>query len=87
MRIYTLQIHTTVDAMKSDDLYHYSNFNNLCVEFKKRMEILKGSAEVIEESCPAMNENGEVRGGFKFANADGTFTIGDVYDYDILDED
>lgn len=87
MRIYTLQIHTTEDEAKTDDLYHYSDFDNLCAEFKRRVEILKGGSNLMEESYPEMNENGEVRGGFKFANADGTFVIGEAYDYDILDED
>lgn len=87
MRIYTLQIHTTIDAMKSDDLYHYSDFKNLRVEFERKVKLLKRTADVIEEFLPKMNENGEVRGRFKFANADGAFIIGDAYDYDILDED
>lgn len=87
MRIYTLQIHTTVDSTKLDDLYHYSDYKNLCVEFEKRVKMLKSTADVMEEFLPEMNENGEVRGRFKFVNADGAFIIGDAYDYDILDVD
>lgn len=85
MRIYTLQIHTAADVAKPDDLYHYSEFDNLCVEFRKRVEILKGSSNLIEEIDPVMDENGEVQGGFKFANPDGTSMLGYAYDYDILD--
>jgi len=87
MRIYTLQIHATADAEKLDDLFHYFDFNNLCAEFKDKVSELKKIAEPIDEAYPQMDGNGEVRGGFRFANADGTCIVGVVYDYDILDDD
>lgn len=87
MRIYTLQIHATDDPNQLDDLYHYSDFNNLYAKFKDTVEELKDVAEMSEKTRPIMDENGEVRGGFKFLKANGTRIIGAVYDYDILDDD
>lgn len=88
MRIYTLQIHTTNQVEKPDSLYHFLEFDNLCREFEKQIARMEGSGTgLLEKTEPRRNGCGEVTGGFRKANPDGSLTIGRAYDYDILDDD
>jgi len=87
MRIYTLQIHIDGAEKRFDELYLYSDFNNMSDEFERRVAALKVDAKLVSVSSPQMDERGEVRGGFEFETEAGIRWFGSAYDYDILDED
>ena len=91
MRLYLLQIHKDDDSLGEnvfDELYHFENFNELCAEFKNKMDYYAKSYPLklrkIEE--PTLDEgDGEVSGRFTFADSDGFRVLARVTDIHIGD--
>ena len=91
MRLFLLQIHSDRNGggyeVPFDELYHFEDFNDLCLEFKNKLNYytrngfkLKG----IEE--PTLDEvDDEVGGMFKFIDASGYRIIARVTDVHIGD--
>lgn len=87
MRIYLLQIHDTSDCIKFDELFHFEDFNDLCTEFRNKMNYYSAKEYrlcSIEE--PTLDEgDNEVGGLFKFLKKTGDVITGRVTDVHIGD--
>jgi hypothetical protein len=87
MRLFILQIHDTSNCHVFDEIYHFEDFNDLCAEYRNKMNYYSAKGYKlcsIEE--PTLDEgDNEVGGLFKFLKKTGDVVIGRATDVHIGD--
>lgn len=87
MRLFILQIHDTNNTLKFDEIYHFEDFNDLCAEYRNKMNYYSANGhKLISIEEPTLDEgDNEVGGLFKFLKKTGDVVIGRVTDVHIGD--
>lgn len=84
MRVYCLQIHTNIETDEMDDIHICESIEALEKTFDNVCNYLKACTECCLYWKPPEETDDGMNGGFQFENADGSITMGRVFDYDVL---